>query len=92
MVAHIGLTSTPFSKRIAATDLFGRAGHGEAVARIGFCVAESRPWGSSPATWAVARRCGESHGGRRHRRVVMVIDEAHLLTPTELEELRLLTN
>lgn len=28
----------------------------------------------------------------RHRRVVLVIDEAHLLTPEQLEELRLLTN
>ncbi|MGH8993887.1 MAG: ExeA family protein, partial [Acidimicrobiia bacterium] len=28
----------------------------------------------------------------RHRRVVLVIDEAHLLTPDQLEELRLLTN
>jgi type II secretory pathway predicted ATPase ExeA len=28
----------------------------------------------------------------RHRRVVLVIDEAHLLAPEQLEELRLLTN
>jgi len=28
----------------------------------------------------------------RHRRVVILIDEAHLLTPAQLEELRLLTN
>jgi type II secretory pathway predicted ATPase ExeA len=28
----------------------------------------------------------------RHRRVVLVVDEAHLLTPDQLEELRLLTN
>ncbi len=28
---------------------------------------------------------------RRHRRVVVVVDEAHLLTPAQLEELRLLT-
>jgi len=28
----------------------------------------------------------------RHRRVVLVLDEAHLLTPEQLEELRLLTN
>jgi len=27
----------------------------------------------------------------RHRRVVLVIDEAHLLSPEQLEELRLLT-
>ena len=28
----------------------------------------------------------------RHRRVVLVVDEAHLLSPAQLEELRLLTN
>ena len=28
----------------------------------------------------------------RHRRVVFIIDEAHLLSPEQLEELRLLTN
>jgi type II secretory pathway predicted ATPase ExeA len=28
----------------------------------------------------------------RHRRVVLIVDEAHLLTPAQLEELRLLTN
>ncbi|MCU4185745.1 AAA family ATPase [Acidiferrimicrobium sp. IK] len=28
----------------------------------------------------------------RHRRVVIIIDEAHLLTPAQLEEIRLLTN
>jgi type II secretory pathway predicted ATPase ExeA len=28
----------------------------------------------------------------RHRRVTFVLDEAHLLTPDQLEELRLLTN
>ena len=40
-VAHFGLTGTPFSKSIAAKDLFARSAHGEAVARISFCVAES---------------------------------------------------
>jgi len=40
-LAHFGFTRTPFSKRIAASDLYARAAHGEAMARIGFCVAES---------------------------------------------------
>jgi type II secretory pathway predicted ATPase ExeA len=40
-VAHFGLTKTPFSKGIAAGDLLARAAHAEAVARIGFCVAEA---------------------------------------------------
>jgi type II secretory pathway predicted ATPase ExeA len=39
--SHFGLTRTPFSKSIAAADLFPRAAHAEAVARIGFCVAEA---------------------------------------------------
>jgi type II secretory pathway predicted ATPase ExeA len=30
--------------------------------------------------------------GERHRRVVLICDEAHLLRPDQLEELRLLTN
>ena len=40
-VAHFGLSRTPFSKRIAATELFARPAHAEAVARIGFCIAEA---------------------------------------------------
>ncbi|MGC8635367.1 MAG: AAA family ATPase, partial [Candidatus Limnocylindrales bacterium] len=33
----------------------------------------------------------EAEEAERHRRVVIVVDEAHLLTPEQLEELRLLT-
>lgn len=33
-----------------------------------------------------------AEGAERHRRVVLICDEAHLLTPAQLEELRLLTN
>src|SRR5437660_8410548 len=40
-VAHFALTRTPFSKSIAAKDLYARLAHAEAVARISFCVAES---------------------------------------------------
>lgn len=40
-VTHFGLTRMPFSKSIAAPDLYPRAAHAEAVARIGFCIAES---------------------------------------------------
>ena len=40
-VAHFGLTRTPFSKSIAARDLFVRQAHQEAVARITFCIVES---------------------------------------------------
>ena len=38
---HFGLSRTPFGKQIAAKDIFVRAGHAEAVARINFCVVES---------------------------------------------------
>jgi type II secretory pathway predicted ATPase ExeA len=34
----------------------------------------------------------EAEEAERHRRVVLVVDEAHLLVPAQLEELRLLTD
>ena len=145
-VSHFGLDRTPFSKRIAAGDLFTRAGHAEAVARIGFCVAESalgvivgdvgagktvsvraavagldptrhtiiyvanpafgtrglyvtivRALGAEPRfhkaeVMAQAADLLAAEEAERHRRVLVVVDEAHLLTPAQLEELRLLTN
>ena len=145
-VAHFGLVSTPFSKRIAAGDLFTRAAHAEAVARIGFCVAESALGvivgdvgagktvavraavaGLDPTRHTVIYIANPAFGTRglyvtivralgaaprfhkaevmaqttdllaaeeaeRHRRVLIVVDEAHLLTPAQLEELRLLTS
>ena len=33
-----------------------------------------------------------AESAERHRRVILVVDEAHLLEPAQLEELRLLTN
>jgi len=39
--AHFALTRTPFGKSIPARDLFPRQAHAEAIARIGFCIAES---------------------------------------------------
>jgi type II secretory pathway predicted ATPase ExeA len=42
-VAHFGFAKTPFTKRIAARDLMARDAHAEAVARIGFCIAEAAP-------------------------------------------------
>jgi type II secretory pathway predicted ATPase ExeA len=145
-VAHFGFAKTPFTKRIAARDLMARTAHAEAVARIGFCIAEA----------ALGVICGEVGAGKtvavraaihtldrtryqviyipnptigtrglyvaivaalggsprfhkaevmrqaadllaaeqteRRRRVVIVIDEAHLLSPEQLKELRLLTN
>jgi type II secretory pathway predicted ATPase ExeA len=145
-VAHFGLNRTPFSKSIAATDLFGRVAHQEAVARIGFCVAESTLGvivgdvgagktisvraavaGLDPTRHTVIYIANPAFGTRglyvtivralgaqprfhkaevmaqtadllaaeqaeRHRRVLVVVDEAHLLTPAQLEELRLLTS
>src|SRR5260370_33261374 len=40
-VSHFGFSRTPFTKSIAAKDLYRRAAHDEAVARIGFLVAAS---------------------------------------------------
>ena len=145
-VAHFGLTRTPFAKSIAAKDLFARAAHGEAVARIGFCVAEAALGcvfgdvgvgktvavraavaGLDPTRHQVIYIANPAFGTRglyvsivralgaqprylraelmaqaadllaaeeleRHRCVVVVFDEAHLLSPAQLEELRLLTN
>jgi type II secretory pathway predicted ATPase ExeA len=145
-VTHFGFTRTPFGKAIAAADLFARDPHHEAVARIGFCVAESALGvltGDVGAGKTVAVRAGVAAldktrhtivyvpnpaigsrglfvaivaalGGKprfhkaevmaqtadllaaeaaeRHRRVVFIIDDAHLLTPDQLEQLRLLTN
>jgi type II secretory pathway predicted ATPase ExeA len=39
-----------------------------------------------------AQQLLEAEEAERHRRVVVVVDEAHLLTPQQLEEFRLLTN
>jgi type II secretory pathway predicted ATPase ExeA len=39
--AHFGFTRTPFSKSVPADKLFGRAAHGEAVAPIQYCIADS---------------------------------------------------
>ena len=144
--AHFGLARTPFGKGIAAADLFGRKAHDEAVARIGFCVAESalgvltgdvgagktvavraavaaldptrhqvvyipnpafgtrglyvtivRALGAEPRylkaeLMAQASDLLAAEGAERHRKVVLVIDESHLLDPAQLEEIRLLTN
>jgi type II secretory pathway predicted ATPase ExeA len=145
-VAHFGFTRTPFSKGIAAKDLFLRDAHAEAVARIHFCVAESAlgvlvgdvgagktvavraaaaaldptrhhiiyvsnpafgarglyvsivaalgatPRFRKPELIAQAAALLAAEEAERHRRVIFVVDEAHLLTPEQLEELRLLTN
>jgi type II secretory pathway predicted ATPase ExeA len=145
-VAHFGFATTPFTKRIAARDLMARTAHAEAIARIGFCIAEAAlgvVCGEVGAGKTVAVRAATSAldrtrhqliyipnptigtrglyvaivaalGGsprfhkaevmrqaadllaaeehERRRRVVVCIDEAHLLSPEQLEELRLLTN
>ena len=141
--AHFGLTRTPFTKTVPANKLFDRAAHGEAVARIHYCINEatlgvvvgdtgagktvavraavasldrtkftlvylSNPSGGCRGLYvaiatalgatprfhkaeainqAAALLAAEEH--ERHRRVIFVIDEAHLLSPEQLEELRL---
>jgi len=145
-VTHFGLSRTPFGKAVAAKDLFVRAAHAEAVARINFCVVESalgvitgdvgagktvsvraavagldptrhqiiyvanpafgtrglyvtivRSLGAEPRylkaeVMAQAADLLAAEEAERHRRVVMIVDEAHLLDAAQLEELRLLTN
>jgi len=145
-VAHFGLKRTPFNKSIAASDLFGRQAHAEAVARVNFCVAESalgvvtgdvgagktvsvraavasldptrhqiiyvanpafgtrglyvtivKALGAEPRylraeLMAQAADLLAAEEAERHRRVVIIVDEAHLLDRAQLEELRLLTN
>jgi type II secretory pathway predicted ATPase ExeA len=144
--AHFGLKRTPFGKSIPAKDLYGRAAHQEAIARINFCVVEnalgvltgdvgagktvsvraavaaldptrhqiiyvSNPaFGTRGLYVTIVRALGDqpryqraelmaqaadllaAEIAERHRRVVLVVDEAHLLQPAQLEELRLLTN
>ncbi len=146
-ISRFGFAHTPFGKTIAATDLFSRPSHEEAVARVRFCVQERLLGvivGEVGAGKTVAVRAAvnqldpTSHqiiylsnppalGTRglyvsvvlalgaqprfhkaevvaqaqillaaeeleRRRRVILVVDEAQLLTPAQLEELRLLTN
>jgi type II secretory pathway predicted ATPase ExeA len=134
---HFGFTRTPFGKSLAPSELFTRAPHEEAVARIRHCIAESAlgvitgevgtgktvapsrhaliyianpAFGTRGLYVSVVRALGgtprfhkaevmaqtsellEAEEAERHRRVVIVVDEAHLLAPEQLEELRLLTN
>jgi type II secretory pathway predicted ATPase ExeA len=143
---HFGLTRTPFGKAIAARDLFARQAHGEAIARISFCVVESAlgvvtgdvgagktvavraavaaldptrhqviyipnpAFGARGLYVTIVRALGDkprylkaelmaqcsdllaAEADERHRRVVIIVDEAHLLDPAQFEELRLLTN
>src|SRR6266511_2548168 len=144
--AHRASRTPSFTKRIAARDLYLRAAHAEAVARICFCVADAAlgvvcgdvgagktvavraavatldqtrhhliyvpnpAFGTRGLYVAIVSALGANprfhkaevmrqatdllaaEEAERHRRVVLVIDEAHLLSPEQLEELRLLTN
>lgn len=63
----------------------------------GLYVSVVRALGASPRfhkaeVMAQTSELLEAEEAERHRRVVIVVDEAHLLTPEQLEELRLLTN
>jgi type II secretory pathway predicted ATPase ExeA len=144
--AHYGFTRTPFGRALAPQMLHRSAGHGEATARITWCIAERALGvitgevgsGKTVATRAATAALDTSRhtviylgnpaigargiyaaivtalGGtprfhkaslipqatdalaveehERGKRVVVAVDEAHLLTPDQLEELRLLTN
>lgn len=144
--AHYGFTRTPFGRDLAPQMLHRTAGHGEAVARIDWCISEralgvvTGEVGSGKtvaARAAVAALDASRHtiiylgnpaigarglyaaivsalGGvprfhkaslipqttdalaaeenERGKRVVVIVDEAHILAADQLEELRLLTN
>lgn len=145
-IAHFGFTHTPFSKAIPAADIFPRTAHAEAVARLGYCIAESAlgvlvgdvgagktvavraavagldptrhhvvyvpnpafgtrglyvaivaalgavPRYRKPELIAQTQDLLAAEAQERHRKVVLILDEAHLLSTDQLEELRLLTN
>jgi len=145
-VAHFGFAATPFTKSIDARDLYRRTAHEEAVARVGYVIAESalgvitgevgvgktvavraavtgldrlrhhviyipnpaigtrglyvtivsalgaKPRFSRAEVMAQAAELLAAEEAERHRRVVILVDEAHLLAPGQLEEIRLLTN
>jgi type II secretory pathway predicted ATPase ExeA len=144
--AHYGFTRMPFGRDLAPQMLHRHGSHAEAVARIGWCIAERAlgvVTGEVGAGKTVAIRAAlagldqarhttiylgnPAVGGRglyagivtalggiprfhkaalipqtsdllaaeeheRGRTVILVLDEAHLLEPDQLEELRLLTN
>lgn len=144
--AHYGFTRTPFGRDLAPGMLHKSAGHGEAVARISWCINEKALGvitgevgsGKTVATRAATTALDTSRhsviylgnpavgargiyaaivtalGGvprfhkaalipqaadalaaeeaEKGKRVVVVVDEAHLLSAEQLEELRLLTN
>jgi type II secretory pathway predicted ATPase ExeA len=144
--AHYGFTRTPFGRDLAPGMLHRSAGHGEAVARISWCINEKTLGvitgevgsGKTVATRAAATALDASRhsviylgnpavgargiyaaivtalGGvprfhkaalipqaadalaaeeaEKGKRVVVIVDEAHLLSAEQLEELRLLTN
>jgi type II secretory pathway predicted ATPase ExeA len=144
--AHYGFTRTPFGRDLAPGMLHRSTGHGEAVARVAWCIGEralgviTGEVGSGKtvaARAATAALDASRHtiiylgnpavgarglyaaivtalGGtprfhkaslipqtadalaaeenERGKRVVVIVDEAHLLAADQLEELRLLTN
>ncbi len=144
--SHYGFSKMPFSKDIAPGSLYRSAGHQEAVARIGFLIAESAAGvltgevgagktvalraalfgldasrhsvvylanhsvgvrglhgaivtalGGVPRFHAAALvpQCEEllaAESAERGKRVVVVLDEAHLCSPDQLEAVRLLMN
>ena len=144
--AHYGFTKTPFGRNLAPQMLHRTAGHGEAVARITWCITERALGvitgevgsGKTVATRAATAALDASRhtiiylpnpaigargiytaivtalGGvprfykaslipqttdalageenERGKRVVVILDEAHLLDHDQLEELRLLLN
>ncbi len=89
--ADFGLGRTPFTKAVAATKLFEHTAHTE-VAHIRYCVAESAMAaltgdvgaGKTIALRAAAATLLAAEEAERHCRVLVAIDDAHLLEPAQL--------
>ena len=134
--AHYGFSKMPFGKDVAPGALHRHAGHLEAVARVGFLVAESAAGvltgevgsGKTVALRAAVAGLDSSRhtvvylanptigvrgmhaafhaaalvpqtadllaqeSAERGKKVILAVDEAHLLSPEQLEGLRLLMN
>src|SRR6266851_7482804 len=85
---HFGFTKLPFSKTISAKDLDHATHH--VVTIVHALGAAPRGFKAELVAQTQSLLAAEEH--ERRRRVVLVIDEAHLLTPDQLEAIRLLTD
>jgi type II secretory pathway predicted ATPase ExeA len=95
---HFGFTQPPFRKDLPPPSLYRSQGHVELTTRLRLAaerchiaiVTGGAGAGKSTALRAVAQTLGL--GGYRFLYTALIVDEADLLAPAMLEELRMLTN